>query len=191
MLKQIGLNFLTHPKLERWRARLPYALFTTILAYLFVLPYALIIALAQLLGYRGTDDISLSRSWLTLLLAPLGVGILFLLIAACGRISGYRPFKQRWRNVPRDEAREFSDHLRAAAENNRFVTVWRCHGDFVAVGAMHLESSELVHHGNHFPMRLSLFMRRRGEHQADVELKLANRTVVYWDTGERATCDRV
>ena len=179
-----------HPRLERFRARLPYFPIPGLVALLLVLPAAAILALAQALGYRGTPEVSLSRSWWTLALAPVGAAALFAVIEMLGRASGYRPFRRTWDNLLPHEARDQSLRLLGEAQAQGFVPVWQDarSGEFVALRNMDLEERARVVGGTRFPMRLSVFARPLDPAHVAVDLKLANRTVVVWDTGERETC---
>jgi hypothetical protein len=186
------LGMLTSPRLERWRAKFPYALFTGLAAYMYMIPVALLVLFAQALGYRGEGNITLTRTWLTILLAPAGIAALIALLATVGWLSGYRPFRREWRNVPLAEAVEMAGRLRAQAEAHGFVAMWNGGADgFVSTWGMGLERTSYFNTGKSFPMRLSLFIRRVKADRAKVSIKLALRTVVLWDSGERATCEQV
>jgi hypothetical protein len=190
---KVAIRLQLHPRLERFRARLPYFPIPGLVALLFILPAAALVALAQALGYRGTPEVSLSRTWWTLALAPPGAAAVFAVFEALGWVSGYRPFRRTWDNLPPHAARDLSVRLQAAAQANEFSQAWHDAqtGEFVAVRNMELEKQNRIASGTRFPMRLSVFVRALDPAHAAVDLKLANRTVVVWDTGERETCCRV
>jgi hypothetical protein len=192
-MQSVALRLQLHRRLERFRARVPYFVITGVIAALLTVPPATLLLLAQALGYRGTPDMSLSRSWWTLALAPLGIAVLFAIIDATGRVSGYRPFRRRWEHLSPHAAKDLSQRLLLAGRAEGFEPVWEDgeQGGFVAVRNMELETRRHVADGKTFPMRLSVFIVPADAAHVEVNLKLENRTVVVWDTGERETCRRI
>ena len=192
-MQKIVFRLQVHPRLERFRARVPYFLVTAVIAAMLALPAAAIVLLAQALGYRGTPEVSLWRTWWTLALVPPGAAVVFALIATLGWVSGYRPFQRTWDGLSAEAAKGKAQGLLAAAERLGFRTAWHdaAGGSFVAVRNMELEHRREISGGQDFPMRLSVFVRPTDPAHAQVRLKLANRTVVVWDSGERETCRRI
>jgi hypothetical protein len=190
---KVAMRLQLHPQLERFRARLPYFLVPTVSTVLMLLPAACIVLLAQALGYRGTADMSLSQTWLTLVLLPPACAVVFAVVGVVGWVSGYRPFRRTWNSVPLSAVHDVSLQLQAAARSQGFKPVWHDAqtGQFVAVRNMELESQRRFNDGKIFPMRLSVFIRPTDPAHVAVELKLSNRTVVVWDSGERETCRQI
>ena len=192
MLKVV-FRLQVHPRLERYRARVPYFLVTGLAAAMLVLPAASLVLLAQALGYRGTPEVSLARTWWTLGLVPIGAALVFGAIDGIGRASGYRPYRRSWQGLSAGAAKELSQRLLASAERLGFSSTWHDarSGAFVAVRNLAMEYRQQVPGALHFPMRLSVFVQSTDPAHVRVRLKLQNRTVVVWDTGERDTCRKV
>jgi hypothetical protein len=119
--------------------------------------------------------------------------VLFAAIEALGWASGYRPFRRTWDNLPPHAARDLTQRLLNAARARGFTPAWQDEGEgeFVAVRNLELEKRSRLNDGQTFPMRLSVFVRPIDPAHVAVDLKLANRTVVVWDSGERETCRQI
>jgi hypothetical protein len=131
--------------------------------------------------------VSLTRTWLTIGLAPPGIAAAFALLTLLGRLSGYRPFVREWNDLTPEQSRELCRRIDAACEPNGFHVVWRAPDDeppgLVAVRNIEMETRNRLASGKQFPMRLSVLSTRTSGIDYDVTLKLGNRTVVLWDTG--------
>ena len=135
---------------------------------------------------------TLTRSWVTIAALPPGIAVGFALFDAVGRLSGYRPFRKEWKDLSLSEAEELSGSLRRAAKQMGFELAWvDCDDiDFVSVRNIEMETTwPGIRGGKQFPMRLSCFKSAIRPGQFDLQMKLANRTVVVWDSGERQTCN--
>ena len=113
-----------HPRLERFHARVPYFIVVGMVTVLLLVPAAAIVLLAQALGYQGTSEMSLRRSWLTMAALPVCAMIVFALIYGVGWASGYRPFRRTWAGLRVTAAAELSERLRESVERCGFTTVW-------------------------------------------------------------------
>jgi len=167
---------------------------TPFVTCLLMAPAVGLLLLAQALGYGGTPEMTLRRSWLTIAALPPGTAVVFALLGAIGRLSGYRPFRQDWKNLPASEATTLSASIKRSAEQTGFISAWVAANriDFVSVRNIELEMApQWMRSGKDFPMRLSCFTRETRPGRVDLVMRLANRTVVLWDTGERDACRRI
>lgn len=190
-MERLSLRLQVHPRLERYRARMPYFCVTFLITCLLLLPAVGILLLAQALGYRGTAEVSLMRSWLTIAALPPGIALLTALLGVVGRASGYQPFRMAWQGCTREQARALAAQLQRSAESQGFTVGWCDDGTFVGVRNIELEQSRRPVGGSDFPMRITLSIRHHDEQGCDVALTVANRSITLWDTGEGDTCRRV
>jgi hypothetical protein len=173
-------TILLHPRLERFRARVPYWIVAGILWF------AVFGAASGLMFLGvGPQDIPL--------IVPIyiagGMTVLYIIATITGHISGYRPFTQRWSGLTLDESQKLATRLLEAAETLGVTIVWDGPvGSFVGTLALENENGALTHKAKESPLRFSLFVRRQGAHHARMDLKIAIRTICFWNTGETQRC---
>jgi hypothetical protein len=170
---------LTHPALERFRAWIPYPLYVSLVTFIFAIPMAALTAPA----------------WQeAILMPPIGaavVGALIGLLALGGRLSGYCPHQTNWEVMESDAAPRLSQRLRDTAQAQGFQILWHAPGgDFVAVWGLELEARVATHKGNEAPIRLVFHLSGPPSRQR-ARLRVEGRTVVLWDTGERARVESI
>jgi hypothetical protein len=173
-------TMLTHPRFERYRARIPY----TIVAGVVWFALGGIVSVFFALAGHGPGD----PNPLVPICCAAGMTGLYLVAAIVGFLSGYRPFIQRWDAMPAGEVRALADRLAAAADLAGWAIAWRGpRGDIVATLGLDPDDRTLVHDANAGPVRLSVFVTERGP-QATMRLKIGIRTICLWDSGETARC---
>src|SRR3974390_2592084 len=114
-MRRMTLRMQLSPKLERFRAHVPYFVVIFLLVIFLELPAVFLLLLAQCVGYKGTPEMSLARSWLTLAACPPGFAAVILLVAVVGRLSGFCPFQRCWNRMSREEFVRLSAQIRQGA----------------------------------------------------------------------------
>jgi hypothetical protein len=186
ILTWLGMN----PSMERARARMPYCVWKGMVVAAAIVPFAAILLLAQALGWRGTPDTSLMRSLVILAACVPGFTAIFALITAVAWLSGYRHAERRWKGLRPEEADALCAALHEAAEAQAFETMWRGrHGAFVGVRDLALDWEKITLSGTRFPMRLSVFAQEDARGLVEVGMRVAARSLVVWNTGERQRCE--
>ena len=187
MPDNIIFTALTHPSLERLRTFIPYPIYAGTVAAVVSIP---VFALKGfMLGGRFVSGST--GSWMdSFFFVPAAsfsaIAALMTLLSLGGLVSGYRPFRKKWDPLTDEEFRDVSARLVAAAEAEGYSIAWKRElGDFVGVMGIALERRSGPHPGNDFPVRISFLSKSRFARR-EAELRLDNRTVVLWDTGERA-----
>jgi hypothetical protein len=182
------LRLLTARSLERWRARVPYAIATAAVTFVAGLGASPALACAIALALPWTPiglGIALVGALTVPTIAALGILTLMTPLHLVGWVSGHRPFRAAWPVQP-DQERVAAVRAQEAIARAGFDVVWSSEREVVAVKNMALESSTgLTHDGARFPMRL-WFAVARGR----ATLRISSRTVVFWDSGERETLQR-
>ncbi len=187
MFSSAIFGVLTNPSLERMRTYIPYPIYAGLVAAFFAVPCVVL----QLVPHFPTGDPGAASSLSGVLLSVpvisfLAIATLSTLLSFGGWISGYRPFRKCWTHLSDEELSAAALRLRATAEAAGYRIAWSgAGGDFVGVSGMALEGNAALHSGSHFPVRVCLRTRRRAS-RGEADLRLENRTVVLWDTGERA-----
>jgi hypothetical protein len=172
-------KLLGEPRMQRFRAAIPYSVLIGLKVAFIELPAFAIVLIAQAMGYRGTPQITLTRTWLTLGALPFAIGAAVAVLEGIAYLSGYRPFRYRWQKVTPAEALRICARLHSVAESRKLNVVWNdsaC-GSFIAFGQLNkLEE-----------MCLAVFSNGSVAGHRDVEMKLANRTSITW--GGKAIAD--
>jgi len=169
---------LTHPYTERVRVWMPYPLVLGIVTTVFAIPGGFIV-------YAVTGNAE-SGILIPFVCAAAVMG-LSEVIALSGWISGYRPFVARWDSLHADRALALETGVRAAAEKRGFNIVWaKPRVGFVGVCGMEHEDRPAVLAPAQSPLRLSLLISSSRGAGCRVVVKLDVRTLVVWDTGEKA-----
>ena len=181
-------KILTHPSLERFRARIPHPIYSGLVALVASIPVVLLTGLTVKSPAKASHDLPAAM----LAVPPacfLAVTLLFGILALVGWLSGYRPFAREWGNLAPGDAESLLLRCMANAEALGFSTFWQKESaGFVAVLGMEREGKNAFHSGSNVPVRASFFLSEMNTPRARAGLKLEVRTVVLWDTGE---CQRV
>ncbi len=174
------------PVFEVVRARIPYPVWV----FLFYAPFGFAAGWMNNLVRLGQGG----SLWV---MPSLGVGVVLAIavllgiLDAIGRASGYRPFVHRWEGVVSATADREIERIAESARQRGFEIVWcKQAKGFVAVRSTNLEQN-VVNSGQAFPIRLSLFIQETDLAHCQLVMKLQNRTVVFWDTGESQTLANV
>jgi hypothetical protein len=178
-MMRLSARLLGTERAERFRVTVPYFILCGLRVAFIELPAAAIVLLAQALGYRGTPEVSLTRTWITLGAVPIGFAAAVAVLAGIAYLTGYRPYRHRWQNLEAAHAMRICSLLWTAAQGKGCKRVWTdtATGSFIAVGQLNrLEE-----------MCLSVFNRRNDQGRHDVVLKLESRTAILW--GGRAIHD--
>jgi hypothetical protein len=167
------LGILTHRRLERYRVFVPYPVYVCLVTFVLTLPFILIALV------RAPHEWPFLVS--TAVLAPLLLAAINGLLAGIGWLSGYRPFVMRWSIADPNSLRLLPQQLKDAARKIGVDIMWEdIGGSFVGVLGIEREGRALTHSAVDSPVRVSLLIKG-----AEATFKVAGRTVVLWDTGEK------
>jgi hypothetical protein len=192
-LRQACLWILTHPQLERFRARVPYPLVVGLLTLFTVLVFVIFHALLETLFSGGRvalfDSVAADPLLVVGPVAAMGLFLLTASLTGIGWLSGYRPFIHRWTLLDTQCGAMLFDSLVAVAAELGFGVVWQRSGEsFVAVSKLDLERKRTLNPGTDFPMRLVVRIDARDPGALKARMTLGLRTICVWDTGETKTC---
>lgn len=186
-MNDLVFNLLTNRRLERFRGVIPYPLYTGLVTLLLAIPLMLPMVFSER-SPLGGGGLPFPACWALASLMPAGViaGMMSLL-ALVGFISGHRPFRHAWIRLTPQEAAVLFERLLTVARWMGFDITWSDPGKgFVGVLNMEQEGSAALHSSDKAPVRIVVHLRDTDSMNAEVRLKLQIRTLVVWDTGEKA-----
>lgn len=180
---------MTSKKLERIRAIVPFPVYISVLVFVLSVPVVLLSIFFNTGIFAFLPPQLLVTLFSSLMVSILGAAGTFLLygsLAMLGFVSGYRSFKYTWHKINEHEVERIVDRAKYLLESAGFEIYWFAKDTgFVGVKGMEKESETLIHKGDNFPVRAYFRINKfsGGFYRADI--KLENRTVVVWDTGEK------